>query len=197
MTLRPWPFQAKASVRARGSSRRYTDDGTEKIEVHMVESKFQDKHGMEDVCLCDAPKVWKLMWALTPNPICCMRCNLEISPSESHITADLENSISTWISQWSPLYKTWLGSGEDETLATNELINIESEPNKKGREIVKELSKINPCYYQVFEEEILEGWTPMRVCPSCSKLLQPRNFGKFKYQSCEDCGLLYWGAEEK
>ena len=150
----------------------------------------------DELCACQPPRVWKLMWALGSNPVHCTRCNLEIRPEELQLSLALVEAVANWRCVWGSIELLWLDSGHYEAWALAELANLDSAANQRGRAVVEQLSAVNPCYFQCFEDQSAEEWQPLQVCPSCEDPLTSYAPGSFAYCLCDQCGLLFWAERD-
>jgi predicted nucleic acid-binding Zn ribbon protein len=124
----------------------------------------------------------------------CTRCNLEIRPDELGFTTKLVDEVASWRGVWGSIYDLWLDSGEYESWATKELSDLNSPANQRGRAVVKRLAQLNPCYFQVFENETSDDWSPVTRCQVCSRPVERHAPGRFVHQACHECRLLFWAA---
>jgi len=146
-----------------------------------------------ELCSCAPPRVWKLMYALGDNPVCCTRCNLQIRPEELDLQESVVDLVVRWRDVWGALYRLWLDSGACEKWAATELMRLESHANQLGIDAARRLTQINPCYFQYFEDEGAEGWKPCQDCPSCGRELIAHKPGRFAHRVCDTCRLAFWG----
>jgi predicted nucleic acid-binding Zn ribbon protein len=146
----------------------------------------------DELCACSGPRVWKLMYALGPNPIHCADCNLEVPPDELQLSEKLVEAIASWRNVWGSIFRLWLNSGAYEEWARAELVALTSPANRQGLALVEQLAGVNPCFFQYFEDQSAEEWTPLESCPSCGKPPSAQISGQFAYSACEECSVLFW-----
>ena len=110
----------------------------------------------DELCRClDMPPI-KLMHALNENPIHCMNCNLEVIPETLALTERILEEISRWNNIYHAIYILWLDSGTYEAWAKEQLVDITSDVNVRGREVQRDLHKIRSCYYWYFQDESVD-----------------------------------------
>jgi hypothetical protein len=140
----------------------------------------------EDVCRCaDRPPI-TLQDHLGPNPISCLRCNLEVPPERIGFPASLAGNIAYWRNLHRALDILWLGSGEYETWARTQLENPQGEVNVCGLEIVEKLQLFCRSYYWWFEDASQDDFVPLSRCPRCSGDLVE----VMRSLVCERCSIM-------
>ena len=145
----------------------------------------------DEICSCpDNPPI-KLMTALAPNPVHCVRCNLEVRPEAIPLPVNLVDQIADWASVHDALERLWLDSGPYEAWALAELTNSSSETNKTGRAIATQLAHVRRCYYW------LKNTDPIDSCPICQEPLSAFIGGIFAQFVCEDCVLVLAESDEE
>lgn len=105
--------------------------------------------------------------------------------------------ILNWQNSYRAMHTLWMNSLNDKVFG-KQLVKANSELNKIGREIAKELSEKTQLkvYYNMFDDLtnnikfVKVNGKAMRRCPSCGK---PMTYTKFGYDNgilvCEDCKL--------
>jgi hypothetical protein len=69
---------------------------------------------------------------LSPNPVSCLLCNLEVSPERIGFSESIAEQLAFWQRFHDCFYFLWLDSGEFEAWAKAQLENPTSEVNKRG-----------------------------------------------------------------
>jgi len=148
---------------------------------------------VDELCSCKKPEPVKLMPSLSFNPIHCMRCNLEVNPQPLRLPPDLIQGLEYWNSIYESIYRLWLDSGVYEAWARKELEEIDSYPNRSGRQLALELGLHRTCYYWGFQDQSALDFRPLRECPSCGKGLTPYQDSKLKQLICDNCLIAFAG----
>ncbi len=147
----------------------------------------------DEVCRCadDTPLV--LQPHLSPNPISCARCNLEVPPERIGFNATLAEALASWQSFAECFYGLWLDSGEFEKWAVDQLLDPSSPVNKRGLELAAQLSGCRRCYLLWFQEEEQCDGMLTTECPRCSSKLEARFKGERPLGGtlyvCEQCSI--------
>src|SRR5258707_5786263 len=153
--------------------------------------RAQSSTPSDELCSCpDSPPI-KLMTALGPNPVHCMRCNLEVLPEAVPLPIDLVDPVADWASVHDALDRLWLDSGSYETWALGELTNPTSPTNQTGRALRSRLDRVRRCFYWLKNTATIES------CPSCHKPLTPFLVGIFPQFVCEDCSLVLVESDDQ
>ena len=134
----------------------------------------------EEKCNCGHRKSVKLMYALNPNPITCVDCNLEIEPTLLNLSQEVVDEIVFWRHIYGSIYHLWLASGDYEKWAEKELANLGSPVNNLGLKARSSLNEFHPCFYWVFQDQSEETFSPISVCPICHEPLNEFLGTKFK-----------------
>lgn len=150
---------------------------------------------IDEICKCSKDKPIKLMQALGPNPLHCVDCNLEIAPESLALNNNLIDDIVRWQGVASAMELLELDSGEYESWAQKQLIDITSPVNQRGMELCKELNTICKCYLWYFQNETADDFEPITHCPNCNQTLMVYTNGKFKQLICEPCKLITIGEK--
>ena len=144
-----------------------------------------------DICKCsDMPPI-VLQSTLTNNPIACADCNLEVSPSRLHLSDKLTSEILMWQNKFDSFYKLWLDSGDQEKYAFEQLSRPDSEVNKIGLTINRNINQTHECYYWWFVDNSDGNSLKLQSCPNCSADLTPRQ-NKFNADTriCRQCKII-------
>jgi hypothetical protein len=140
----------------------------------------------EDLCSCaDSPPI-VLQAHLSPNPLSCLVCNLEVAPERVGFPETLAEEFASWQSFHNCFYLLWLDSGEFESWAQAQLEDPGSRVNKWGLELVTELRAFHPAYYWWFQDNGAEDFEPLSRCPACQSALTERR-GR---HVCEQCSIV-------
>jgi hypothetical protein len=146
-----------------------------------------------EICSCAGDPPIKLMSALSSNPIHCVNCNLEVRPETLELTPELIEAIAFWGRPYDAIDRLWLDSREYEDWAKEQLSDISSAVNVRGRAVQDQLNRLRRCYYWFFQDASSDDYEPMKECPSCGKPLLPYTHGIFPQLVCEPCSLIIVG----
>jgi predicted nucleic acid-binding Zn ribbon protein len=120
-----------------------------------------------EVCSCsDFPPIL-LGAGISSNPICCLRCNLEVPPERLGLPEDLVEDIANWRDFHSCFFGLWLDSGEFELWAKAQLSDPRSAVNTRAIDLVLRLNHHHPTYYRWFLEPSEESRSQVHECPRC------------------------------
>ena len=147
-----------------------------------------------ELCTCPGTPPLKLMFALSYNPIHCMDCNLEVPPERLDLKSDLVEAVANWRQIHDALDHLWLDSGEYENWAWQQLLDISSSTNRRGRAVQQVLSAtIRRCYYWYPQDQSADDYTPITHCPACGQLMDDYTQGIFLQRVCETCSIVAAG----
>ena len=131
-----------------------------------------------------------LMWALSPNPIHCLRCNLEVDPSTLALPVAMVDRIAHWTALAGAIKTLELDSGPYEQWAQTELLNLDSPVNMEGLSLRHDLDAVRRCYYVLFQQIGADGaFVVPATCPSCDRSFQAYTSDRFTRSLCESCSL--------
>ena len=147
----------------------------------------------DEICSCPGTPPIKLMCALSHNPIHCMNCNLEVPPERLSLNEELAKGVAFWRNAYDAIDRLWLESLEYELWAKQQLADISSPVNVRGRKVQRQLNKIRKCYYWYFQDEVAEQFQPISRCPICGRGFEPYDTGPFKQLLCESCMIVAVG----
>lgn len=147
----------------------------------------------EEICACDSAMPVLLQPHLSPNPLSCARCNLEVPPERIGFDETLADAIASWQRLHNCFYLLWLDSGDFEKWASTQLRDPSSIVNSRGLELAAKVGGFRPCYLWWFQDEGAEGWVPLTKCPRCSRALEVRFKGERPQGGallvCEHCWI--------
>jgi predicted nucleic acid-binding Zn ribbon protein len=146
-----------------------------------------------ELCVCAGSPPIKLMFALSPNPMHCMNCNLEVRPETFELTPELITAMAYWTWVYEAIYRLWLDSQEYEDWAEEQLSDIFSPVNVRGRVVQGELTQVRRCYYWFFQDRSADDYRPIKDCPSCGRPLLAYTEGIFLQMICDNCGIVVVG----
>ena len=135
-------------------------------------------------CTCADRSGVKLMSALTPNPLHCLDCNLEIDPTI--LSAAEAEQVARWHRTHTAIDRLWLASGPYEGWARAELIDPSSPTNTLGRDLAARLG----AWYWLFTAQGEPGWAAVTSCPVCGEALR-LHAGQLL---CDACRAVMAGA---
>jgi hypothetical protein len=146
----------------------------------------------DELCKCvDRPPI-VLQRHFSSNPIACLKCNLEVPPERIGFTAELAGYVTFWRNLHGALYLLRLDSEDFEEWAIKQLEDPEGRVNVEALELVGELNKFRRPYYRWFEDQSVDDFVPLRLCPRCSAELV-EFVGSFGPSSvCDNCSVAVW-----
>jgi hypothetical protein len=146
----------------------------------------------DEVCGCDSATPILLQAHLSPNPLSCARCNLEVPPERVGLDASLAEAVAMWRRFHEAFDTLWLDSGEYEEWAATQLADPGSAVNRRGLVLAGRLSEWRRCYLSWFLAELEERSEPAD-CPRCAQPLESRFEGERpqggKLLVCEVCAV--------
>jgi len=137
----------------------------------------------EDQCDCAGRTAIVLQAHLAANPVVCLSCRREVEPGKLGITSALAEEIHKWNGLYESLYLLWLDSGEYEVWAQQRLSDPQGSVNRRGLELVQQLSVYRDAYYWWFVDESNEPFSCMETCPVCGNAMTA-GFGMAVCSSC-------------
>jgi predicted nucleic acid-binding Zn ribbon protein len=140
----------------------------------------------DEICSCPGERAIVLAPGLSPNPIACADCNLEVPPERLELSEELSEDLADYNSFYGAFELLWLDSGEFEEWARSQLSDIASPVNTRGLALRKRLDASRRCYYWWFQDPTAEDYEPIARCPGCSKNLIQRGTRLV----CEACGIM-------
>jgi predicted nucleic acid-binding Zn ribbon protein len=147
----------------------------------------------DEMCHCPGTPPIKLMYVFGYNPIHCMNCNLEVQPEKLGIPSDLVAAIDYWRHLYQAIDALWLDSSDYEQWAEEQLSDISSRVNRKGRSVQQSLNSTRRCYYWYFQDQSADDYEPISSCPSCGNPLSDYSYGIFRQLVCEKCSIVTVG----
>src|SRR5450755_3214856 len=148
----------------------------------------------EELCHCREKLPIKLMSALTENPVHCMNCNLEVPPESLALSREVVDGVAHWQALYHAIDVLWLDSGAYEAWAREQLADITSAVNTRGRGAQRDLNEIRRCYYWYFQDQSADNYCPLRSCPVCGDALQDYTAGIFLQRVCDRDSIVVVGA---
>lgn len=112
----------------------------------------------DEICSCEGTLPIVLARTFGPNPLSCLRCNLEVPPERVGFPETLAEELAVWTSFYAAFDTLWLDSGEFEDWARRELSDPESVVNRRGLALVAELNRYRPSYMYWFQEPGAEDY---------------------------------------
>jgi hypothetical protein len=119
---------------------------------------------------------------LTPNPLSCVTCNLEVPPERLGFSGELAEQLAYWRDFHDAFYFLWLDSAEFESWAESQLSDPQSPVNRRGIALAAQVNAHRRCYFWWFQEGLTS-------CPCCNGPLLATS-SKFGWQVCEPCSVL-------
>ena len=133
------------------------------------------------------------MYAISSNPVHCMRCYLEVPPENLKLTAETIQGLVYWNALYEAIYRLWLDSDEYEAWGRGELSNLESRVNRMGRDVVRDLSNARRTFYWCFQDQSVEAFNAFTHCINCARKISPYEDSTVNQLVCEDCSLVFVG----
>lgn len=140
----------------------------------------------DEICACASVTPVVLQPHLSPNPLSCARCNLEVPPERIGFDETLADALASWRQYHDSFYLLWLDSGDFEEWAKMHLSDPSSVVNSRGLNLAWKVSEFRRCYLWWFQDEGADDWVPATKCPRCSGTLDVR----FKGERPQGGGLL-------
>jgi len=100
---------------------------------------------------------------LSSNPLSCLACGREVPPERIGFSEAFAEKLAFWQSFHNCFYLLWLDSGEFESWAKAQLEDPGSPVNKRGRELVSELSARRTAFYWWFQDTGAEDFESSRL----------------------------------
>ena len=107
----------------------------------------------DETCACTSVTPVVLQPHLSPNPLSCARCNLEVPPDRIRFDEHVADSLASWRDFHDCFYFLWLDSGEFEEWAKGHLRDPMSAVNTRGLELVAQINVFRRCYLWWFQDE--------------------------------------------
>jgi hypothetical protein len=121
----------------------------------------------DEICSCTGSPAVALQPHLSPNPLACLACNLEVPPERIGFSSELAEGLAHWQRFHDCFEFLWLDSGEFESWARAQLENPSSPVNTRAFRLVAELNESCRVYYSWFQDTTAEGFRPITECPKC------------------------------
>ena len=130
---------------------------------------------------------------LSPNPLACARCNLEVPPEKIGFDVRVVDALASWRNFHESFLYLWLDSREFEEWAEGHLRDPLSAVNTRGLDLVAQMNGFRRCYLSWFQYEGAADWKPAKECPRCAGPLQVRFMGERpeggSLAVCESCSI--------
>lgn len=140
----------------------------------------------DEICSCPGEPPLVLRSVLSPNPIGCADCNLEVPPERLEFSRQLADDLAAWRKFYDCFYYLWLDSGEFEEWARAQLADPLNPVNTRGLALRKELNHSRRCYYWWFQDTGDDDFEALTVCPACGSPLTERG----PRLVCELCAIM-------
>ena len=151
----------------------------------------------DEICTCPSATPVLLVSTLSPNPLSCARCNLEVPPERIGFDASLADALASWRDFHDCFFLLWLDSGEFEEWAKSQLLDPSSVVNTRGLGLAAKVNTVRRCYLYWFQDETDPHWVEPRECPLCSAELEARFEGERPEGGtlyvCEHCSIALAG----
>lgn len=141
----------------------------------------------DELCLCDDSPAIVLQSHLSPNPISCAHCNLEVPPEQIGFSVELAEALAHWREFHDAFYRLWLDSGEFEAWAADQLSDPQSTVNLRAFELVSKLNEHRRAYLWWFQDNTRDDFIPISNCPKCDAALKVFR-GRLR---CEVCSIIF------
>ena len=140
----------------------------------------------DELCTCEGRPPIVLQDHLSPNPISCLKCNLEIPPERLGITSELARGIAYWRNLQRAFDMLWLDSRDYEDWARPQLEDPNGRIAVMGLKLVDALNNYVRAYYWWFEDASVDDFVPLSQCPRCGGSLDQQ----FVCFVCEKCSIV-------
>jgi hypothetical protein len=148
----------------------------------------------EEICGCIEETPIVLQGNLSPNPLACARCNLEVPPERLGLAVPFAEAVAAWARFHRAFMTLWLDSGEYEEWAAAQLGDAASPVVLRGLALVQRLNESRRCYLWWFvpDDEHEDAPAP-QSCPRCAQALELRFPGERPQSGslrvCERCSI--------
>ena len=145
-----------------------------------------------ELCQCkDTPL--KLMSTLSAHPLHCMTCHHDVPTENLTLSPRLADALADWQHSYDALDWLWLEAGSYEQWAREQLSDIGSAANLRGRLVQQAINRQRRCYYWYFQDQTLPDFQPITACPVCGETMQPYSRGTYAQRVCERDSIVTIG----
>ena len=137
-----------------------------------------------ELCRCIHSPL-KLMSTLSAHPLHCMSCNREVPTEKLALSRRTSDALDTWRRTYDALDWLWLEAGSYEQWAREQLSDITSIANARGRLMQQAINRLRRCYYWYFQDQTLPDFQPITVCPVCGDPMETYAKGIYAQRACE------------
>jgi hypothetical protein len=131
-------------------------------------------------CRCAGTSPLRLMWALDPDVVWCIRCNAPVKRATHFFRPAAKNSLGRWKAEFESIYRLWLESGDYESWARRQLTSLAAPINRTGLKLVRANSKLDGRKLYYYFDQFLDRPVRARKCPACGgalNIVQGRSLG--------------------
>lgn len=115
----------------------------------------------EEMCDCpDGAPVKLVGGALFYNPIFCLEWNGEVPPERLELDARLADDLASWLATYRAIDSLELASGEYEMWARQQLMDLDSPPNREGLVLNGRLNGSVRSYFWLWQPQSEDDWRP-------------------------------------
>ena len=147
----------------------------------------------DEICGCPSSTPVVLQPHLTPNPLSCARCNLEVLPERIGFGEMIADALASWQRLHDSFYFLWLDSGDFGDWAEMHLRDPLGVLNSRGLELASRVNEFRRCYLWWFQDNGADDWAPPTKCPRCAGTLEARFKGERPQGGtllvCEQCSV--------
>jgi predicted nucleic acid-binding Zn ribbon protein len=141
----------------------------------------------DELCTCVVHHPLMLQYHLTPNPIVCFHCGLEMSPEKSGMPQNIAETLFRWRNLHECFYRIWLDGNSLEELARTQLETLTSEVNQRAFALLREMNPLRRTYLYWFQDNTLDSYRKFDNCPNCQNTATEKD----QRRVCEICSLVF------
>lgn len=145
-----------------------------------------------ELCQCVGSPL-KLMSTLSAYPLHCMACHRDVPTEALALSRRLADALADWRHSYDALDWLWLEAGCHEQWAREQLTNIASPANVRGRLVQQAINRLRRCYYWYFQDQSLPDFRPITRCPVCGETMETHAMGTYAQRVCERDSIVTIG----
>ncbi len=145
-----------------------------------------------ELCRCtDSPL--KLMSTLSASPLHCMACHRDVPTERLALSRPVAEALADWRHSYDALDWLWLEAGSYEQWAREQLSDLGSAANVRGRLVQQAIDRVRRCYYWYFQDQTLPDFQPITRCPVCGETMETYSRGVYAQRICERDSIVTIG----
>ncbi len=145
-----------------------------------------------ELCQCKDSPV-KMMSTLSAHPLHCMNCHREVPPENLSLSVRTADALADWRRTYDALDWLWLEAGSYEQWARDQLSDVSSIANVRGRLVQQAINRLRRCYYWYFQDQSLPDFQPITACPVCGERMKTYSNGLYAQRVCERDSIVTIG----